>query len=252
MRMKGKVAIVTGGSEGIGRGIAAELAARGASVVIANRRLERGKETAAALRKEGGEVTALRCDVAKVPEIFALVEETVKRYGRVDIMVNNAGIYPPCMATEMSEEEWDRVLDINLKGTFFGAQAAARQMIEQGDGGRIINITSMTAHRPTRFISHYAASKNGVIGMAKVMALELSDYQITVNCISAGIIRTDTAEAIYGQGTPEQRQEFIDLMVPLGRDGMPADIAATCALLASEQGAYITGTVIRVDGGYTI
>ncbi len=250
--MKGKVAIVTGGSEGIGRGIAADFASRGASVVIANRRLERGEAAAAELRADGGEVVAVRCDVGRVPDVFALVDETVKRFGRVDIMVNNAGIYPVCMATELSEEEWDRVIDTNLKGTFFAAQAAARQMIEQGDGGRIINLTSMTAHQPTRFIAHYCASKNGVIGLTKVLALELSDYRITVNAVSAGIIRTDTAEAIYGQGPPEHREQFIQMMVPLGCEGEPADIAKLCSFLASEEAAYITGAVIPVDGGYTV
>ena len=250
--MKGRVAIVTGGSEGIGRGIAAAYAAGGMKVVVANRRLERGEAAAADLRRAGGEVVAMRCDVASVTDVRALVGETVARFGRLDVMVNNAGIYPPCMATEMSEEEWDRVIDCNLKGTFFGAQAAARQMIEQGGGGRIINITSMTAHRPTRFIAHYAASKNGVIGLTKVLALELSDYRITVNAVSAGIIRTDTAEGIYGQGTEEQKEQFIQMMVPLGREGEPADIASLCAFLASDEAGYITGAVIPVDGGYTI
>ncbi len=250
--MKGKVVVVTGGSEGIGRGIAAAFAAQGARVVISNRRLERGEAAAEAMRREGGDVVALRCDVSRVADVYALVDETIKRFGRVDVMVNNAGIYPPCSATEMTEEEWDRVIDTNLKGTFFGAQAAARKMIEQGDGGRIINITSMTAHKPTRFIAHYAASKNGVIGLTKVLALELSDYAITVNAVSAGIIRTETAESIYGQGTPEQNEEFLHLMVPLGRAGEPSDIANLCCYLASDQAAYITGAVIPVDGGYTI
>lgn len=250
--MKGKVAIVTGGSEGIGRGIAAAFAARGARVVISNRRIERGEAAAAALRAEGGDVTAVRCDVSRIADVFALVEQTVERFGRLDIIVNNAGIYPVCMATEMTEEEWDSVIDTNLKGTFFGAQAAARQMIAQGTGGRIINITSMTAHKPTRFIAHYAASKNGVIGLTKVLALELSDYEITVNAVSAGIIRTDTAEAIYGQGSSEQREQFIQLMVPLGREGDPADIASLCCFLCSDEAAYVTGAVIPVDGGYTI
>lgn len=250
--MKGKVAIVTGGSEGIGRGVAAAFAAEGMSVVVANRRLERGEAAAAELRAAGGDVVALRCDVASVADVRALVSETVARFGRVDVMVNNAGIYPPVSATEMTEEEWDRVLDCNLKGTFFGAQAAARQMIEQGEGGRIINLTSMTAHRPTRFIAHYAASKNGIIGVTKVLALELSDYAITVNAISAGIIRTDTAEGIYGMGTAEQREDYLRMMVPLGYDGEPSDIAHLASFLASPQARYITGAVIPVDGGYTI
>ncbi len=250
--LKGKVALVTGGSEGIGRGIAEEYARCGVRVVISNRRIERGETAAAAMRKAGGEVVAVRGDVSKVSDVYAMVGETVKRFGRLDILVNNAGIYPPSSATEMTEDEWDQVIDINLKGTFFCSQAAARQMIEQGTGGRIINLTSMTAHKPTRFISHYCASKNGVIGLTKSLALEWSDHKITVNSISAGIIRTDTAEAIYGQGTQEQREQFIQLMVPLGYDGLPYDIAALCRFLASKDGAYITGTVIPVDGGYTI
>ena len=255
--LSGKGAIVTGGAMGIGKAIALRLAEAGASVMIADVDLEAASQTVEEIQARGGKAQAAKADAGSSTDAKKVTEETVRAFGRLDILVNNAGVYPPCSVLDMSEEIWDRVLNINLKGIFFYSQAAAQQMIKAGHGGKVINIASLEALHPTPMLSHYDASKGGVLMATKALALELAPHGILVNAVAPGIIRTPGLEVLMASLIPTG-EAFEDLMqnimprVPLGRTGTPDDIARVVLFLASAAADYMTGDLVVVDGGYLL
>lgn len=244
-RMAGKVAIVTGGSRGIGLGITLLLAQEGGKVVFTDVSQERGEAAEHDLRKDGLDVCFLQSDTSRQDSAAAMVEATIARYGRVDVLCPNAGIYPETLLEDTSEEEWDAVCAVNLKGPFLASKACLGQMKKQG-GGRIIVTSSITGPRVSSpGHGHYAATKAGLIGFIRTAALEWAPYQITVNAVEPGNILTEGMKL-------HRDQAFIDSQeasVPLGRLGTPLDIARAVLFLASDEAAYITGQSIVVDGG---
>ena len=239
-----KTAIVTGGSRGIGRAIAIELAARGASVLVNyNTNGVAAEEVVLKIVNAGGKAAALPGDVAKVADAQALIKAAIEKFGGLDILVNNAGITRDMLIMMMSEESWDAVIDTNLKGSFNCSKAAVRHMMKSRSG-RIINITSVSGQIGNAGQTNYSASKAGLIGFTKALAREVAGRNITVNAIAAGYVDTE----IWAGVPAEMRDAFVK-MIPLGRKGTPEEIAYAVAFLASEEAAYITGQVLAVDGG---
>ncbi len=239
-----KVAIVTGGSRGIGRAIALELAHRGASVIVNyNTNGVAAQEVVMKIVKAGGKAAALLGDVAKVDDSQALIKAAIEKFGGLDILVNNAGITRDMLIMMMSEESWDAVIDTNLKGTFNCSKAAVRHMMK-ARRGRIINITSISGQIGNAGQTNYSASKAGQIGFTKALAREVAPRNITVNAVAAGYVDTE-----IWAGVPEEMRDAFIKMIPLGRKGTPEEIAYAVAFLASDEAAYITGQVLAVDGG---
>lgn len=245
--LTGKVAIVTGGAMGIGQGIALRLAEAGASVMITDVNLEAAQATVTQIRTAGGKAEAVKADAASVADAKRAVEETARAFGRLDLLVNNAGIYPFAPALEVTEALWDKVLDINLKGLFFTAQAAAQEMLREGHGGKIVNIASIDALHPTGTLVHYDASKGGVVMVTKALALELGPHHILVNAIAPGAIQTPGASS---PAMTEEMTQAFTARIPLRRMGIPDDIAKVVLFLASSAADYMTGSVVVVDGGF--
>lgn len=239
-----RIAVVTGASRGIGRGIALELAKQGATVVINyNRSADAANEVVAAIEADGGTALAVQADVSNLEQATALIKTATDTYGKIDILVNNAGVTRDNIMMMMSEDEWDTVINTNLKSCWNCSKAAAKAMMRKRYG-RIINITSISGLVGQGGQSNYAASKAGMVGLTKSTAKELAARNITCNAVAPGFITTDmTAEL------GDDLLEKIDAAIPLGRRGDVADIAYAVAFLASEQASYITGQVLTVDGG---
>ncbi len=259
--LKGKTALVTGGAMGIGKGIAGRLGEAGANVVIADINPEQGNQTITELKAKGVQAAFVQVDISKIAEIENAVDFTVKTFGGLDILVNNAGIFPFMPVFNMTEAFWDKVLDTNLKSTFFFAQKAAKIMVENKKGGRIINIASIDALHPTGNLTAYDSSKGGVVMMTKSIALELGKNGINVNAIAPGGIQTPGAQqsaATMMQASGLKPEDFeamgkaFTARIPLGRQGDPDDIATVALFLASDASRYITGETIVVDGGYLL
>jgi len=211
---------------------------------------EAARKTAARIGETGARAVAFRADMSQVGDIRAMVAAAVERFGRLDVLVNNAGIFPFTPALEMTEEQWDRVLDVNLKGAFFAAQAAARAMPA---GGRIVNIASIDGLHPTGYLAHYDASKGGLVMLTRSLALELGSRGIAVNAIAPGSINTPGAATTAAlSGNSAIAMEGFLKRIPLGRAGEPDDIARVALFLASGAADYITGELIVVDGGYLL
>lgn len=242
--LTGKVALVTGGSRGIGRAICLALAAQGARVVV-NYAGSQGaaEETVALIKQNGGEAIAVQGDVASFADAEKMVAATVETFGRIDILVNNAGITRDNLLMRMKEEEWDAVINTNLKGVFNCTKAVTRPMMKQRFG-RIINITSVVGVIGNPGQANYVSAKAGVIGLTKSNAKELSSRGITVNAVAPGYIETDMTESL-GEDVKSKLFEAI----PLARLGRPEDIANVVAFLASDSANYMTGQVLHVDGG---
>jgi 3-oxoacyl-[acyl-carrier protein] reductase len=244
MTLEGKVALVTGASRGIGREIALELARQGANVVVNYAGSEaKANEVADEIKALGKEAFAIKCDVSIQEEVSVMVKETIERFGKLDILVNNAGITKDNLLMRMKEEEWDDVLNINLKGVFLCTKAVTRQMMKQRVG-RIINIASIVGVSGNPGQANYVAAKAGVIGLTKTTAKELASRNITVNAIAPGFITTDMTDKL----TEELKAEMLK-QIPLARLGEPKDIAKMTAYLASDDSSYITGQTIHIDGG---
>jgi 2-deoxy-D-gluconate 3-dehydrogenase len=246
--LSGKVAIVTGGTMGIGLGCSRRLAEAGASLVIAARGAEKGAEVTRELRDAGYKTSFMKCDVSQKAEVARLVENTVKAFGRLDIMVNNAGIFPKTPFDEARMETWDRVINVNVRGLFFCSREASRQMIKQGWGGSIINIASVSAFQPQFALSAYDASKGGVWMLTRNLAVELAPYKIRVNSVSPGMIQTEAYATPEGIEYNKRRL----YRIPLGRAGRPDEVGSVVLFLASAAASYMTGSDIVVDGGFTL
>jgi len=242
-----KVAVVTGSSRGIGRAIALRLAEGGAKIVVNCRGNESAaEEVVSQILAAGGEATAVRADVSQPDEAQALIDAAKKAFGRVDILVNNAGTTRDTLLMRMTEEDWDVVIDTNLKGSFNCIKAVSRQMMRQRYG-RIVNITSVAGIAGNAGQANYASAKAGLIGLTKTVAKELGSRGITCNAIAPGLVPTDLTASLP--------QELVDTAIehtPLGRVGTAEDMAAAVAFLASDQASFITGQVLAVDGGLAL
>ncbi|MEE9190385.1 MAG: SDR family oxidoreductase [Candidatus Neomarinimicrobiota bacterium] len=248
MKLKDKVAIVTGGTKGIGLGIALEFVTEGAKVVIGGRDIKTGEEGLAAIEAAGGEGLFVPCDVAELGSLDNIIAETVESFGRLDIYVANAGINDPNKThyLEITPEQYDRIMDVNLRGMFFGGQKAARQMIEQGDGGVIINMSSVNAHLALDTQMVYTTSKGGIQQLTKVQAVALAPYGIKVNALAPGPIDTELMKRV---GSDKQLMDTIISRTPQGRIGTCKECGRLAVFLASEDSDFIFGQSIYIDGG---
>jgi NAD(P)-dependent dehydrogenase (short-subunit alcohol dehydrogenase family) len=245
MDLRGSVALVTGAQQGIGRAAAVALAREGADVALNYLDDEKAAQVAAELCcGQGRRAITVKADVSSREDATRMVSECVAAFGRIDILVNNAGIFPRVKFLDMSEAEWDRLLDINLKGGFLCAQAAARQMVVAGNGGAIVNISS-GALRGVKLGVHYSASKGGVVSMTRAMALELAPHGVRVNAVAPGL--TDTAQPRYEHS--DEELYALGRALPLGRLGAPEEIADAIVFLASSRASFITGQTLHVNGG---
>jgi NAD(P)-dependent dehydrogenase (short-subunit alcohol dehydrogenase family) len=256
--ISGKSAVVTGAGHGIGRAIALELAKEGAKVMVSDIDGESAAAVALEIQVAGGVSHHSRADVGSSESIGILMTKTVGLLGGIDILVNNAGITSTCRIVDLSEEEWDRTLDVNLRSVFLCTRAAAKQMISQGEGGRIVNIASEAGKAAYAGAAHYCASKAGIIAFTRSAALELAPYQITVNSVCPGNVDTEffhnslRAEAKMLGVTYEQRLGDYMKLIPLGRLEKPEDVAHTVVFLCSTEAGYITGEDLNVTGGSTM
>jgi NAD(P)-dependent dehydrogenase (short-subunit alcohol dehydrogenase family) len=245
MQCAGKVVLVTGAQQGIGRAMAIEFAGAGADVAINWLDDERAAENVADhLRNSGRRALTVKADVADVAQSQTMVAAVEQGLGPIDVLINNAGVFPRVPFLEMTEDDWDYVLDVNLKGACFCAQAVARAMVAAGRPGVVMNLTSGAAFRSSPRGVHYVASKGGVVSMTRAMALELAPYRIRVNAIAPGL--TDTAQPRYGSSEAELAEAA--LAIPLGRMARPEEIARAAAFLASDAG-FMTGQTLHVNGG---
>ena len=245
--LNGKVAVVTGASRGIGRAVALTLAEQGATVIINyNGSKEKAEDVRTEIEKKNGQAEIYKCDISNFESCQKFFKDITDQYKRIDILVNNAGITKDGLLMKMSEEDFDRVIDINLKGTFNCIRFASRQMMKQRSG-RIINMSSVVGILGNAGQANYAASKAGVIGLTKSAARELASRGITVNAIAPGFIHTDMTEILSDHVKEECKKQ-----IPLGAFGKTEDVADAVAFLASEKAGYITGQVLHVDGGMAI
>ncbi len=252
--LSSRVAIVTGGAMGIGFGIAYRLAEARASVVIADLQKVAADKSAAKLREKGWKASAVAADVSSAEQVAHMIEAAVNTYGSVDVLVNNAGIYPTIPVMQMQEKDFERILSVNLEGAFLCIRAAAQQMIKQGRGGKIINITSIDALHPSMIgLATYDASKHGLWGFTKNVALELAAHRIWVNAIAPGGINTPgTGAGEAGNKAMEEMLKPFIAKIPMRRMGEPDDIGKVALFLASDLSSYMTGSQIVVDGGFLL
>lgn len=245
IQLLGKIVIVTGSSSGIGARIAERFAEAGAYVVLnAKSNLSGMEDVLHRIRRSGGKAVAVQADVSDPKDVANLIEKTVNTFGRVDVLVNNAGVQPLRALLDLDAEEWDFVVSTNLRSTFLCTQAAAKQMILQGSGGAVINISSIEAESPAPNHSHYGASKAGINNLTKSAALELGAHDIRVNAVSPGLIDTGELETAWPEGVKRWKAA-----APLSRLGHGLDVADACLFLASPAARWITGAILPVDGG---
>jgi 3-oxoacyl-[acyl-carrier protein] reductase len=242
--LAGKVALVTGASRGIGRAVARSLAAQGASVARGARDAGRLAEVVAEIEGGGGKAMALSLDVADRRSVEAAFEALLGAHGRIDALVNNAGITRDGLLVRMKAEDWEQVLATNLTGVFHCTQAALKPMLKQR-GGRIVNVTSVVGLAGNAGQANYAASKAGIVGFTKSVAREVASRSITVNAVAPGFIETDMTAVLS-----EKAREAMTAAIPMGRVGRPEDVAAAIGFLVSDAAAYVTGQVLAVDGGF--
>lgn len=247
--LQGRVALVTGARRGMGRTHALLLAKQGAKVVITDIDLAQCELVADEVRANGGDVSCFKMDVSSKADVDNVFDQVIAKYGKLDILVNNAGIYQSAQFLEMSETDWDRTIDINLKGYFFCAQRAAKEMAKN-KYGRIVNIASIASGGVGVGIAggaHYTASKGGIIGMTETLAVELAPLGITVNAIGPGAIDTPMVQAA---SLPKEVMDAMLAGVPLKRMGRPEEVSAAVVFLASDEASYVTGATLYVDGGW--
>ncbi len=242
--LEGRVAIVTGGSRGIGASIAAWLAEHGASVVVSGRDADRLESAVKAMPGFPARAAFIVADVAKHEDADRLVDGTKERFGRVDILVNNAGITRDTLLVRMKDEDWDRVMDVNLRGAFLMTRAVTKAMVRQKSGGRVINITSTAGAMGNAGQANYSAAKAGLIGFTKAAARELAHWGILVNAVAPGLIETEMTQTM-----PAAARETLLAQIPLGRIGTAREVAEMVGFLAGDGAAYVTGQVFHVNGG---
>ena len=246
--LEGKVALVTGGTSGIGRDAAVLFAKTGAKVVVAGRREIEGKETVELVRATGGDGLFVQADVSKASDVETLVKKTVEKFGRLDVAFNNAGIegvWVPIIS--QSEEDWDRTIDINLKGVWLCLKYEIRQMLKQGGGGAIVNMSSIAGLMGSAGAATYCASKHGVMALTKTAALENARKRIRVNVVCPAVIETPMGERIFG--APEMNKYALGLH-PLGRFGTPMEVAEAVVWMCSDRASFMTGQSLVLDGGF--
>jgi 2-dehydro-3-deoxy-D-gluconate 5-dehydrogenase len=244
-KLTGKVAIVTGSRTGLGQGMALGLAEAGADIVGID--LNNLRETERGVQEAGRKFLGIEADLSKIGVIADIIGQAVKTFGRIDILINNAGIIRRADALEFTEKDWDDVMNVNLKTVFFFAQAAAKQFVKQDTGGKIINVASMLSFQGGVRVPSYTASKSGVMGMTRLLANEWAKHHINVNAIAPGYMATDNTAPLRKDA---KRSEEILQRIPAGRWGMPADLQGIAVFLASEASSYINGYTIAVDGGW--
>ena len=251
MRLASKVAIITGAGAGIGRSTALLFAKEGAKVVVADCDSEGGTETVSIIREDGGKATLVKVDVSKAADAERMARTTVETYGQLDILVNNAGIYVQANVVEMTEEDWDRILDVNLKGVFLCSKYCIPEMLK-GGGGSIVNIGSEAGIVGIKNQVAYNVSKSGIIALTKSTAIDFAAHNIRVNCICPGTTETPLVKAAVERAPdPAAARRALEEVRPADRLGRPEEIAAGILYLASDESPYATGSVLAIDGGYT-
>ena len=254
MKLQDKIALITGGGTGIGKATAIIFAQEGAAVAVAGRRENKLGDTVSVIKKNGGKAIYIVSDISKVSDTERIVKETVHKFGGLDILVNNAGVFKGIKITDTKEEEYDYIVDINLKGTFFMCKYAIPE-IQKRDGGAIINIGTALGIKGYRgsSTSAYSASKAGVIMLTKALALELAPHKIRVNCVCPAVVETEIFETL---GIPKEkipeRMKMWEAFHPIGRNGKPEDIAHAILYFASEDSSWATGSIFTLDGGVTV
>lgn len=249
MDLKNKVAIITGARRGMGKAHALALAQAGAKVVVSDIALADCKKVVEEIEKKKGEAIAVQCDVSKKAEVDQMVETAIKKWGRVDVLINNAGICQFKPFLELTEEDWDRTININLKGYFLCAQAVAKEMVKQ-KSGVIVNVASIAMGQVGcgfATLAHYTASKGGIVGMTETMAIELAPYNIRVNAVAPGAIDTPMVDPLKSD---QKILEGTLAQIPLHRMGKPEEVASLVLFLASDASSYMTGSTVVVDGGW--
>lgn len=257
--VENKVVIVTGAARGIGAGIAANLVENGAKVVIADLNEETARQTAAKISTGDGDAMAIGVDVSDRQSVQELIARTVEHFGRLDVMFNNAGISQTCPFLEVTDDDFDRIMRINGRGVLIGTQEAAKQMIAQGTGGKIVNTASIAGKQGYPLFAHYCASKFAVVALTQAAARSLAEHKITVNCFGPGVVKTELWEQLDREfmdhgltAKPEQAINEFSQSILLGRVSLPADISGVTTFLASAASDYITGQTIMVDGGMVL
>ena len=246
--LEGKVGLVTGGTSGVGRETSVLFAKSGAKVVIAGRREPEGEETIELIRAAGGEGLFVKADVSKASEVEALIQKAVERFGRLDVAFNNAGIegvWAPII--KQSEEDWDRTIQVNLKGVWLCLKYEIRQMVKQGKGGAIVNMASITGLVGSAGAAAYSASKHGVIGLTKSTALEMARSGIRINAVCPGVIETSMSERLFGAPNVHK---YVLSCHPVGRFGRPAEVAEAVVWMCSDRASFMTGQCLVLDGGF--
>jgi len=241
--LRGKVAIVTGAARGIGKSIALKLALAGANVVIADVEEKMAKSAAKEISQKGSETISVMVNVSSLSSVEEMVKKTLDKFGRIDILVNNAGVTRDALVMRMKEEDWNLVLDVNLKGAFNCIKVVSPIMVKQR-AGKIVNIASIVGISGNAGQANYSASKGGLIALTKTCAKELASRQINVNAVAPGFIETSMTERL-----PAEVKERLSSQIPFGKIGKPEDVASAVLFLVSEEAAYITGEVVKVDGG---
>lgn len=248
MKFEGKVSLVTGAGQGIGKAIAFALANEGSTVVVNDIKEETARTVSEDIVARGEQAITIKADISKREEVEDMIEKTIRSFKRIDILVNNAGVQTETPFLDLSEEEWDRIIDTNLKGTFLCSQLAAREMVKQG-GGKIINISSIHEFFARSNIAHYAASKGGIAMLTKVMALELARYKINVTAIAPGAVATGMNADLLS--SPQKLAEMSS-KIPWGRIATPEEVAKVAIYLVSQDAEYIIGSTIYMDGGFSL
>lgn len=248
MRLENKTAIITGAGSGIGRAIAQIFAKEGAKVVVADWAEKGGQETVEMVKQAGGEAVFVKTDVSKAADIERMVGVCLENFGRVDILVNNAGIVKMGPLHQTSEEDWDAVIDVNLKGIFLASKKVIPEMLKQGQG-KIVNVSSIAGLVGFENIGPYCASKGGIIALSREMALEYAKSKINVNCIAPGVIKTAMTKDMLSDSATRQ---VFEMSTPYPRLGEPEDIAMAALYLASDESDFVTGEVLVIDGGWTV
>ena len=250
-RLSGKVALITGGGTGIGRAIALAFAREGANVAVAGRRVHKLKEVVGEMEKEGGQPIAVECDVTRARDAERAVLETAKKFGKLNVLVNNAGMLSVSTVENVSEEDWDSVMTVNLKGPFLLSRAALKEFRKTG-GGAIVNIGSVLGLVAMQNRAAYCASKGGVTMLTKAMALDHAHENVRVNCICPSIVETELVQGLFNDSEQGKAlRKAREGTIPLGRFGKPMDVAELAVFLASEESSWITGAAIPLDGGLT-